>query len=56
VSTGLAVTAFVVTLGATRDWAASAFEEGCLRKWLLSGDDLRPPADVTPATESAPEG
>jgi hypothetical protein len=55
VSTGLALTALVVTLGVTHDWAASAFEEGCLRKWLLTGDDFRPPADVAPATEPAPE-
>jgi len=43
IMSGFAVLGFVFTLGAGRDWSASALEEGCLHKWLIEGDDLRPP-------------
>jgi len=43
IMSGLAVLGFVFTLGAGRDWSASALEEGCVHKWLIEGDDLRPP-------------
>ena len=49
VSAGMALTALVATLGTARDWAASAFEESCLRGWLLTGDDLRGPTEAAPA-------
>jgi hypothetical protein len=39
---GFAVLGFVFTLGAGRDWSASALEEGCVHKWLIEADDLRP--------------
>jgi hypothetical protein len=32
---GFAVLGFVFTLGAGRDWSASALEEGCVHKWLI---------------------
>ena len=43
IMSGFAVLGFVFTLGAGRDWSASALEEGCVHKWLIEGDDLRPP-------------
>jgi hypothetical protein len=52
--TGLAVLAFVFTLGAGRDWSVSALEEGCLHKWLIGADDLRPVPPSAPPGERAP--
>src|SRR5215813_12425901 len=43
IMSGFAELGFVFTLGAGRDWSASALEEGCVHKWLIEGDDLRPP-------------
>jgi|SRR5262245_24074076 len=43
IMSGFAVLGFAFTLGAGRDWSASALEEGCVHKWLIEGDDLRPP-------------
>jgi len=43
IMSGFAVLGFVFTLGAGRDWSASALEEGCVHKWLIEADDLRPP-------------
>jgi len=42
IMSGFAVLGFVFTLGAGRDWSASALEEGCVHKWLIEPDDLRP--------------
>jgi hypothetical protein len=42
IMSGFAVLGFVFTLGAGRDWSASALEEGCVHKWLIEADDLRP--------------
>ena len=28
--------------GTAAPWTESAFDEGCVRKWLLTGDDFRP--------------
>src|SRR5262249_22951897 len=42
ISAGAGALAFIVTLGAARGWTASAFEEGCVHDWLLTGADLRP--------------
>ena len=39
---GFAVLCFVFTLGAGRDWSASALEEGCVHNWLIEAEDLRP--------------
>ena len=56
VSAGMALTALVATVGAARDWAASAFEASCLSGWLLTGDDFRGPTEAAPsrASESDP--
>jgi hypothetical protein len=50
---GFAVLGFVFTLGAGKDWSASALEEGCVRNWLIEGDDLRPPPPPVPPGERA---
>jgi|SRR5262245_9706067 len=42
ISAGAGALAFIVTLGAVRGWTVSAFEEGCVHDWLLTGADLRP--------------
>jgi len=42
ISGGLGALVFVASLGTARDWSASAFHEGCVDKWLIEGDDLRP--------------
>lgn len=55
IMSGFAVLGFVFTLGAGRDWSASALEEGCVHKWLLEGDDLRPPPPLAPPGERAPK-
>src|SRR5262249_8527243 len=47
IMSGFAGLGFVFALGASRDWSASALEEGCVRKWLIEGDDLRPPPERT---------
>src|SRR5262250_2345325 len=54
IMSGFAVLGFVFTLGAGRDWSASALEEGCVHKWLIQGDDLRPPPPLAPPGERAP--
>jgi hypothetical protein len=54
IMSGFAVLGFVFTLGAGREWSASALEEGCVRKWLIEGDDLRPPPPPAPPGERAP--
>jgi len=56
VSSGLAALAFLATLGTGRDWSASVFEEGCVRKWLIDGDDFRPVPSPAPRgnTEARP--
>jgi hypothetical protein len=54
IMSGFAVLGFVFTLGAGRDWSASALEEGCVRQWLIEGDDLRPPPPPAPPGEPAP--
>src|SRR5215467_2977050 len=54
VMSGFAVLGFIFTLGAGRDWSASALEEGCVHKWLIQGDDLRPPPPLAPPGERAP--
>src|SRR5215470_1655558 len=43
IMSAFAVLAFIFPLGAGRDWSASALEEGCVHKWLIEADDLRPP-------------
>ena len=48
VSSGLAALAFIATLGTGRDWSASVFEEGCVHKWLIQGDDFRPASPQPP--------
>lgn len=42
ISAGAGAMAFVLSLGAMRGWTASAFSEGCLENWLLTGADFRP--------------
>ena len=42
ISAGLGALAYIATLGAARGWSESAFEEGCVRNWLVTGADLRP--------------
>src|SRR5262249_24421963 len=42
ISAGAGAMAFVLSLGALRGWTESAFSEGCIQKWLLSGNDFRP--------------
>ena len=54
IMSGFAVLGFIFTLGAGRDWSASALEEGCVHKWLIQGDDLRPPPPLAPPGERAP--
>src|SRR5215470_12017705 len=54
VMSGFALLGFVFTLGAGRDWSASALEEGCVHKWLIQGDDLRPPPPLAPAPGERP--
>lgn len=56
VSSGLAALAFIATLGTGRDWSASVFEEGCVHKWLIQGDDFRPASPQPPpgSRESRP--
>jgi len=48
---GVGILVFVASFGFTRDWSASALQEGCVNKWLIDGDDLRP---SSPAINSAP--
>jgi hypothetical protein len=48
IMSGFAVLGFVFTLGAGRDWSASALEEGCVHKWLIEADDLRPASTSHP--------
>ncbi|HXJ85095.1 MAG TPA: hypothetical protein VMS64_41185 [Candidatus Methylomirabilis sp.] len=47
ISAGAGALAFVFTLGAVRGWSESAFDEGCVQKWLLTGADFRPPPPPT---------
>jgi hypothetical protein len=54
IMSGFAVLGFVFTLGAGRDWSASALEEGCVHKWLIEGNDLRPAPPMAPPGERAP--
>ena len=54
IMSGFAVLGFVFTLGAGRDWSASALEEGCVHKWLIEGNDLRPAPPLAPPGERAP--
>ena len=42
ISAGLGAMVFLVTLGAARGWSESAFDEGCIENWLITGADLRP--------------
>ena len=49
ISAGVGALAFIVTLGAVRGWTESAFDEGCIQKWLLTGADFRP----TPIVDGA---
>jgi hypothetical protein len=42
ISAGVGALAFILTLGFARNWTESAFDEGCVRNWLLTGDDFRP--------------
>jgi len=42
ISAGAGALAFVFSLGALGGWSESAFDEGCVRKWLLTGNDFRP--------------
>jgi hypothetical protein len=42
ITAGVGVLAFILTLGAVRSWTESAVDEGCIRNWLLIGDDFRP--------------
>jgi len=46
ISAGAGALAFIVTLGAVRGWTVSAFEEGCVEKWLVTGADLRPSPEL----------
>ena len=52
VSSGLAALAFIATLGTGRDSSASVFEQWCVDKWLIQGDDFRP----TPLPASRGDG
>ncbi len=51
ISAGAGALAFIFTLGFARGWTESAFDEGCVRDWLLTGEDFRPMA-----SPSASEG
>ena len=42
VSAGFGLIVLAATVGTTRAWVASIFDQACLDKWLLNGDDLRP--------------
>jgi len=42
ISAGTGALAFMFSLGALAGWTESALEEGCVHKWLLTGDDFRP--------------
>jgi len=42
ISAGAGALAFIFSLGAAAPWTESAFDEGCVRKWVLTGDDFRP--------------
>ena len=41
-SFGAGAIVFGITLGAASDWTRSALEQGCVDKWLLTGNDFRP--------------
>src|SRR5262245_9997091 len=53
IMSGFAVLGFIFTLGAGRDWSASALEEGCVHKRRIQGDDRRPPPPHAPPGERA---
>jgi hypothetical protein len=42
VSAGFGLVVLAATVGTTRAWVASIFDQACMDKWLLNGDDFRP--------------
>ena len=43
---GAGALVFLVSFGTARGWTESAFDEGCVQNWLLTGADIRPMPDT----------
>ena len=46
IAAGAGALVFLVSFGTARGWTESAFDEGCIQNWLLTGADIRPMPDI----------
>lgn len=50
IAAGAGALVFLLSFGTARGWTESAFDEGCIQNWLLTGADIRPMPDIPVAS------